>query len=99
MSTTPRARRLITITAWLVGFHVLLAYGLPAGVVIGAGAVLALVYWRIGAAGAVLVSVMLMIATLVYGLALKVTGLDERIYYRTNATRASACSPTSTPIG
>lgn len=89
MSTSPRARRLISLIAWLLGFHVLFAYGLPAGVVIGAGAVLALVYWRIGAAGAVLVSAMLVLATLIYGLALKVTGLEDRIYYRPDERYAS----------
>ena len=89
MSTSPRARRLITITAWLVGFHVLLAYGLPEGVFIGSVLVLALAYWRIGAVGAVFTSVMLVALTVFYGLALKVTGLDERIYYRPDERYAS----------
>ncbi|MCK7577681.1 MAG: hypothetical protein MZV65_19010 [Chromatiales bacterium] len=46
MSTNVRARRLISVIAWLVGFHVLLAYGLPEGVFIAAVLVLALAYWR-----------------------------------------------------
>lgn len=82
MTASSSARRLITIAAWLVAFHVLLAYGLPEGVFIAAILVLALVYWRTGAIGAVFTSVTLLLVTLVYGLALKVTGLEDRIYYR-----------------
>lgn len=82
MSTAPGTRRLIAVIAWLVGFHVLLAYGLPEGVFLGAIVVLGVAYWRIGAVGAVFTSTMLVLVTVFYGLALAVTGLDERIYYR-----------------
>lgn len=82
MNTPLRPRRLLTVLAWLVAVHVLLAYGLPGGLfavlVIGLGAM----YWRVGAAGAVLTTVMLVLVTLFYGVALHVTGFEDRIYYR-----------------
>jgi hypothetical protein len=82
MNSHLAVRRAFGILAWLISFHVLLAYGLPEWLFIVLNITLGIVYWRVGAAGAAVVSTMLLAMTLVYGLALKVTGLDERIYYR-----------------
>lgn len=89
MTATPTSRRLVNVVAWLVGVHVLLAYGLPEGVLIALALLLGAAYWRIGAVGAVFTSLMLVAVTLIYGLALSVTGLDERIYYRPDERYAS----------
>ena len=68
--------------AWLIAFHVLLAYGLPEGLFIALVLLLGVLYWRSGAMGAVTVSLTLVMTTVFYGLALKVTGLEDSIYYR-----------------
>lgn len=68
--------------AWLAAFHALLAYGLPAGLFIGLVLSLAILYWRIGAMGAVTVSLALIMTTLLYGLMLGVSGFEDSIYYR-----------------
>lgn len=82
MSTSRRQRRLLTVFAWLAAVHVLLAYGLPEWLFIVLLIGLGVMYWRVGAAGAVLTSVMLLVVTVFYGLALHVTGFEDRIYYR-----------------
>lgn len=82
MSRSTTARRFAGITAWLVAFHVLLAYGLPEGLFIGLILLLAIVYWRGGALAGWTVSITLVVATLFYGAALKLTGFEDSIYYR-----------------
>lgn len=82
MSTGRTTRRAIGIAAWLVAFHVLLAYGLPEWLFITLVLALGITYWRLGAPAAVLVSLTLLVVTGFYALALKITGLEDRIYYR-----------------
>jgi len=82
VNISPKAQRTIGIVAWLIVFHVLLAYGLPEGLFIGLILLLGIWYWRIGALGALTVSITMVLATLLYGAALKITGLEDSIYYR-----------------
>lgn len=82
MSTNAKAKRVAGIIAWLLAFHVLLAYGLPEALFIALVVSLGIVYWRIGALGALTVSLTLVMATLLYGLVLTLTGLEDSIYYR-----------------
>ncbi len=82
MSTSTTSRRAIGFVAWLIVFHVLLAYGLPEWLFASLVIVLGVLYYRTGAFGAVTVSLTLVIITVVYGLALKITGLEDSIYYR-----------------
>ena len=82
MSSHLAFRRAIGILAWLVSFHVLLAYGLPEWLFIVLNLALGIAYWRVGAPGALVVSLTLVLVTFVYGLALKVSGLEDHIYYR-----------------
>lgn len=77
-----RRRHVITAVAWLVSLHVLLAYGLPEWLFALLAASAGILYWRLGAPEAVTVSLTLIAVTLVYATAIKITGLDERIYYR-----------------
>ena len=76
------SRRWITVASYLVVFHVFLAYGLPTGLflllAIGAG----FLYRRIGPIGSVVVTFSLVVVTLFYSLALKVTGFEDAIYFR-----------------
>lgn len=82
MSRSSTVRRIIGIVAWLVAFHVLLAYGLPEGLFIALVLGLGVLYWRGGALAGVTVSITLLLVTLVYGLALRLTGFESSIYYR-----------------
>ena len=82
MQKTSVSRRLAGIVAWLVTFHVLLAYGLPEGLFIVLVLSLAVLYWRTGPLGALSVTLSLVLMTLVYWAALKATGFEDRIYYR-----------------
>jgi len=82
MSLSLRARRVIGISAWLIVLHVLLAYGLPEWLFITLAIASALLFWRSGVLGAVTVTATLIAVTLIYALALRITGFDERIYYR-----------------
>jgi hypothetical protein len=82
MSTNTTSRRVIGFIAWLVVIHVLLAYGLPEWLFASLAIVLGILYHRIGAFGAVTVSLTLVVVTVAYGLALKITGLEDSIYYR-----------------
>lgn len=68
--------------AWLIAFHTLLAYGLPEGLFAALVLLLGILYWRAGAMGAVTVSLTLVLVTVLYGLALKMSGLEDSIYYR-----------------
>jgi hypothetical protein len=77
-----RSRRWITILAYLAVFHVLLAYGLPPGVFLLLALILGALYARVGAIGAVAVSLTLLVITLLYSLALTVTGFENAIYFR-----------------
>jgi len=82
MSTSTTSRRVIGFIAWLIVFHVLLAYGLPEWLFASLVILLGSMYYRIGAFGAMTVSLTLVVITVVYGLALKLTGLEDSIYYR-----------------
>jgi hypothetical protein len=82
MSDSPVARRLLAVAAWLVAFHVLLAYGLPEGLFIALIVLIGVIYWRAGALAGVTMSVALVLITAAYWAALHITGFEERIYYR-----------------
>ena len=82
MSTSTNAKRVAGIIAWLFLFHVLLAYGLPEWLFIVLVLSLSVLYWRIGALGALTVSITLILVTVLYSLTLKLTGLEDSIYYR-----------------
>lgn len=74
--------RVIGLVAFLTGFHLLLAYGLPpalfALLVIGLGAL----WWRGGALAVFTATLSLAAVTGLYALTLNLTGFEERIYYR-----------------
>jgi hypothetical protein len=70
------------LIAWLIAFHVLLAYGLPEWLFATLVVLLGILYYRIGVFGAMTVSLTLVVITVVYGLALKITGLEDSIYFR-----------------
>lgn len=82
MSTSTTSRRGIGFIAWLIAFHVLLAYGLPEWLFATLVILLGILYYRIGVFGAMTVSLTLVVITVVYGLALKITGLEDSIYFR-----------------
>ena len=82
MGTSSTSRRVIGFIAWLVVFHVLLAYGLSEWLFASLVILLGILYYRIGAFGAVTVSLTLVLVTVAYGLVLKITGLEDSIYYR-----------------
>jgi hypothetical protein len=82
MSTSTTGRRAIGFIAWLIVFHGLLAYGLPEWLFATLVILLGILYYRIGVFGAMTVSLTLVLVTIVYGLALKITGLEDSIYYR-----------------
>jgi hypothetical protein len=82
MSVSTRARRITGVVAWLIAFHVLLAYGLPEGLFIGLVIGLGVLYWRAGAMAAATVSMTLVLVTVMYWATLKATGFEDRIYYR-----------------
>ena len=82
MSATATSQRVIGFIAWLIAFHVLLAYGLPEWLFASLVIVLGILYYRIGVFGAATVSLTLVVITVVYGAALKVTGFEDKIYYR-----------------
>jgi hypothetical protein len=75
-------RRWITFAAFLAVFHILLAYGLPPGVFLLLALLLGVFYARVGAIGAVAVTLALLAVTLFYSLALGVTGFGNTIYFR-----------------
>ena len=81
-STSSTSRRVFGFIAWLIVFHVLLAYGLPEWLFVTLVILLGILYYRIGAFGAMTVSLTLVAITVVYGLALKITGLEDSIYFR-----------------
>jgi hypothetical protein len=82
MSTSTTSRRAIGFIAWLIAFHVLLAYGLPEWLFATLVISLGILYYRIGVFGALTVSLTLVVITVVYGLVLKITGLEDSIYFR-----------------
>ena len=77
-----RSRRWISILAYLVVFHTLLAYGLPPGIFLLLAILAGVFYARIGAVGSVAVSLALLVVTLLYSLALSITGFENAIYFR-----------------
>jgi hypothetical protein len=68
--------------AVLITLHTLLAYGLPPAVPLVGTLVLGGVYVVVGPANALLIAAALLGATLLYSVALRVTGLDQSMYYR-----------------
>jgi len=82
MSLSLRAQRITSVVAWLVVVHVLLAYGLPEGLFLGLVIALGILYWRAGALAAITVSLTMVLVTIAYWAALKITGFEDRIYYR-----------------
>jgi len=89
MPLSPRARRAIAVSAWLIAVHVYLAYGLPEWLFATLAVATGLLFWRVGALGAVTVTVTLLVITLGYAAVLKITGFEERIYYRPDEQYAS----------
>lgn len=77
-----RSRRWITIAAFVVVFHTLLAYGLPAGVFLLLALAAGVLYARLGAIGSVTVTLAVLAVTLFYSLALTLTGFENAIYFR-----------------
>jgi len=82
MPLTLTARRGIGLAAFLLSFHTLLAYGLAPGVFLVLVVALAIVYYRVGYLGAATIALALLGATLVYALAIKLTGFESAMYYR-----------------
>jgi hypothetical protein len=82
MSNRTTSRRMMGFVAWLIVFHVLLAYGLPEWLFATLVILFGILYYRIGVLGALTVSLTLVVITVVYGLALKITGLEDSIYFR-----------------
>ena len=80
--TPGRSRRWVTIASYVVAFHALLAYGLPGGVLLLLAVTVGILYARVGAMGAVAVTFTLATITLLYSLALTLTGFDNAIYFR-----------------
>ena len=89
MNPSAKHRRFIGFIAWLIAFHVLLAYGLPEWLFIALAIFFGVLYYRIGIFGAMTVSLSLVVITLAYGFALKITGLEDRIYFRPDEKYAS----------
>ena len=82
MTIDKTKQRIIRVLAFLVAFHVLLAYGLPGGMLALLATGIGILYFRIQTVGAIAISLSLVVATLLYGLALNVTGFGDAIYYR-----------------
>ena len=80
--TQTQRRPWVTAVSYVVAFHVLLAYGLPGGVLLLLAVVVGLFYARVGAMGAVAVTFTLVTITLIYSLALSLTGFENAIYFR-----------------
>jgi hypothetical protein len=72
----------IKVLAYLAAFHVLLAYGLPGGLLALLAIGIGVLYTRVPVAGTVTTSLSLVVATLLYGLVLKISGFGDAIYYR-----------------
>jgi hypothetical protein len=75
-------QRSVIVLSYLVTFHVLLAYGFPGAVFVLLAIGMGILYARTRAEGAAAISISLVVATLLYSLALKVTGFGDAIYYR-----------------
>jgi hypothetical protein len=80
--TKNKNRRWITLASFLATFHLLLAYGLPAGIWLILAIAAGFLYHRVGAIGSVVVTFSLIVITLFYSLALRITGFEDAIYYR-----------------
>ena len=80
--TQGRRRPWVTIVSYVVAFHVLLAYGLPGGVLLLLAVAAGILYVRVGALGAVAVTFTFVTITLLYSLALTLTGFENAIYFR-----------------
>lgn len=72
----------IGIAAFLAGFHLLLAYGLPPALFALLAIGLGVVCWRGGVLAGVTAVLSLAVVTGLYALILNLTGFEDRIYYR-----------------
>lgn len=70
------------VIALLASLHLLLFYGLPASVLVGVLAVLAIVYFRSGVMAASAITLSLALATGLGAIAVHLLGLDRAMYYR-----------------
>lgn len=75
-------RRWLAATAWLVSLCLVLLYGLPGALTAALALLLGWLYARQGAPAAIVITLALGVATALYAVALKVSGLDRAIYYR-----------------
>lgn len=75
-------RRWITGFALLATFHLLLLYGLPAGIQLAILIALGIFYFRAGALAATATTLAIGIATLFCAIAIHLLGLDQAMYYR-----------------
>lgn len=75
-------RRWLAAAAWLVSLHVVLLYGLPGALSAALVLLLGWLYARQGAPAAIVMTLALATVTAIYAVALKVSGLDQAIYYR-----------------
>lgn len=76
------SRRWITIAAYALVFHTLLAYGLPPGIFLLLVLIAGMFYARVGAVASLAMSLTLLVITLFYSLALSLTGFENAIYFR-----------------
>lgn len=83
MAGAPRTRRRwLAAAAWLVSLCVVLFYGLPGALTALLTLLLGWLYTKQGAAAAIVITLALAVVTALYAVALKVSGLDQAIYYR-----------------
>jgi len=80
--TNKKFRTTILILTILATLHILMAYGLPEGLTLTLTVLLGVLYFRSGVAGAVMVTVSLLIVTLTYAGFLAVSGMGKTVYYR-----------------
>lgn len=79
---TVRARWLLGLVSFLIVFHSLLAYGLPAGVFVLIVIALAVLFYRIGTLAALTVALAFLGVTLLYAGAIHLGGFESAMYYR-----------------
>jgi len=82
LSLEKNKQRWVTLGAYLVVLHALLAYGLPPGIFLLLTVLFGVLYYRVDALESATMSLSVVIVTLLYGAVLKVTGLENMIYYR-----------------
>ncbi len=77
-----KVRTTTLVLAILATLHIFMAYGLPEGLTLTVTALLGVLYFRSGTAGAVMITASLLIVTLLYAGFLAVSGLGKNVYYR-----------------